>query len=128
VRRDDFARGSAENPWAEVWPAFCDQVRGHIGAEAHGMMVCDFSTTGPAERAASEVVLMDAVQSYFEYRLDTDCRIPAVTLEGTVGDWERVRDRVGRLGQYDLSWWTDTVGPIIDEFVRAAKGRPRTSF
>jgi hypothetical protein len=128
VRGDDFVRGSPENPWAEVWPAFCAQIRDHIGAEAHGLVVCDFSTTGRVERAASEVVLMDAVQSYFEYSFVSLCGIPAVTLEGTVEDWENVRERVGRLGQYDLSWWTDRVGPIIDEFVKAAKGSPTPSF
>lgn len=128
VRRDDFARGSAESPWAEVWPEFCGKIREHIGDEAHGMIVCDFSTTGPAERAASEVMLMDAVQSYFEYSFVTLCGIPAVTLEGSVEDWELVRDRVVRLGQYDLSWWTNAVVPIMDEFVKAAKGTPTASF
>jgi hypothetical protein len=128
VRRDDFVRGSPENPWAEVWPAFCDQIREHIGQEAHGLVVCDFSTTGPAERAASEVVLMDCVQSYFEYSFVSACGIPAVTLEGTVEDWEKIRERAGRLGRYDLSWWTDRVGPILDEFVKAARGSPTRSF
>jgi hypothetical protein len=128
VRRDDFARGSPENPWAEVWPAFCEQIREHLGADALGLVVCDFSTTGPVERAASEVVLMDCVQSYFEYSFLTLCGIPAVTLEGTVADWEEVRGRVGRLGQYDLSWWTKRVRPILDEFVKAAKGNPTRSF
>ena len=128
VRRDDFVRGSPENPWAEVWPAFCDQIRDHLGGEAHGLVVCDFSTTGPTEKAASEVVLMDAVQSYFDYEFVTLCGIPAVTLEGAVADWEKVRERVGRLGQYDLTWWTDRVEPILAEFVQAAKGNPTPSF
>jgi Domain of unknown function (DUF4419) len=128
VRRDDFVRRSPENPWAEVWPAFCDQIREHLGAEAHSLIVCDFSTTGPTERAASEVVLMDAVQSYFEYSFASLCGIPAVTLEGTVGDWETIRERVGRLGEFDLKWWTDEVEPIIDEMVKAAKGSPTPAF
>jgi hypothetical protein len=128
VRRDDFARGSPENPWAEVWPEFCEKIRAHIGDTTHSLIVCDFSTTGPTERAASEVVLMDAVQSYFEYRYHTLCGIPAVTLEGSVEDWERIRERIDRLGPYDLSWWTDKIMPVIDEFVKAAKGNPTTSF
>jgi hypothetical protein len=128
VRRDDFVRGSPENPWPEVWPAFCDQIREYIGDEAHALVVCDFSTTGPTERAASEVVLMDAVQSWFEYTFLTLCGIPSVTLLGTPEDWEKIRERVGRLGRYDLSWWTDQVEPIIDEFVKAAKGSPTPSF
>ena len=67
VRRDDFRKGSPENPWAEVWPEFSAQIKKVIGPETHGLIVSDFSTTGPTERAASEVVLMDCVQSYFSY-------------------------------------------------------------
>jgi hypothetical protein len=128
VRRDDFVRGSAENPWAEVWPVFSDKIKGHLGAETHGLIVADFSTTGPTEKAASEVVLMDCVQSYFSYEFVSLCGIPAVTLEGTAEDWERIHDRVGRLGQYDLKWWTDRLAPITAEFVKAAKGEPTPAF
>ncbi|MBA4192744.1 MAG: hypothetical protein C0467_32665 [Planctomycetaceae bacterium] len=128
VRRDDFVRGSAENPWAVVWPEFCKQIREHIGVATHNLIVCDFSTTGPTERAASEVVLMDTVQSYVDYSFLTRCGIPAVTLEGSVEDWERIRERVSRLGQYDLSWWTHQVEVILDEFIKVAKGTPTVSF
>jgi hypothetical protein len=128
VRRDDFLRGSPENPWPEVFPLFSAAIREVIGADSHGLMVCDFSTTGPVERAASEVVLMDTVQSYFEYQFHTLCGIPRVTLEGTAEDWEQVHERAGRLAQYDLKWWTDDLLPITAEFVSAARGRPTRGF
>jgi hypothetical protein len=128
VRRDDFRRGSPENPWPEVFPLFSAAIRGVIGADSHGLVVWDFSTTGPVERAASEVVLMDTVQSYFEYRFCTACGIPQVTLEGTAEDWEQVHERAGRLTQYGLEWWTDDLLPITAEFVSAARGRPNRTF
>jgi hypothetical protein len=128
VRRDDFKRGSPENPWAEVWPEFSAKIKEVIGPETHGMIVSDFSTTGSTERAASEVVLMDCVQSYFSYRFVTLCGIPEVMLQGTVEDWEKIRQRVDRLQQYDLKWWTDDVLQITDEFVAAAKGQPNLTF
>lgn len=128
VRRDDFVKGSPENPWAEVWPEFSSRIRKIIGPESHGLIVSDFSTTRPTERAASEIVLMDCVQSYFSYRFVTLCGIPEITLEGTVDDWEKIRQKVERLEQYDLKWWTDDVRPILDEFVAAAKGQPNPEF
>jgi hypothetical protein len=128
VRRDDFLRGSPENPWAEVWPEFSAKIREHLGDETHGLIVSDFSTTGSTERAASEVVLMDCMQSYFSYTFASACGIPSVTLEGTVEDWQKVHDRVGRLEAYELKWWTDTLRTITAEFVRAAQGRPRAAF
>src|SRR5262249_27410258 len=57
VRRDDLVLGSTENPWAEVSPAFSAAIREAVGPRTHGLLLADFSTTGPAERAASEVVL-----------------------------------------------------------------------
>jgi len=128
VRRDDFVKGSPENPWTEVWPEFSAEIRKVIGPEAHSLILSDFSTTGATEKAASEVVLMDCVQSYFSYEVMTLCGIPQITLEGTVEDWEKIHHRVERLAQYDLKWWTDDVLQITSEFVAAAKGNPNRSF
>jgi hypothetical protein len=128
VQRNDFVKGSPENPWAEVWPQFSAEIKKVIGPDSHALIVSDFSTTRPMERAASEVVLMDCVQSYFSYEFDTLCGIPEVTLQGTVEDWEKIHQRVGRFEQFDLKWWTDDLLQITGEFVAAAKGRTNTIF
>jgi hypothetical protein len=128
VRRDDFVKGSPENPWPEVWPEFSLAIKKAIGAETHSVILSDFSTTGPTERAASEVVLMDCVQSYFDYEFVTRCGIPEIALEGSVEDWEKIHRRVEGLEQFDLKWWTDDVRQITAEFVSATKGRPNQAF
>ena len=121
VRRDDFVKGSPENPWPEVFAEFSSQIRDHIGV-AHELIVADFSTTGPVERAASEVVLMDAMQSYFEYRVATLCGIPSISLRGTVQDWKAIRRRVEDWSRFDLNWWIEPLLPVLDRFVAAAGG------
>jgi Domain of unknown function (DUF4419) len=128
VHRDDFVRKSPENPWNEVFPEFTDQIKDHIGAETHNLIVSDFSTTGKTERAASEIVLMDAMKSYFKYSFHTCCGIPYVSLEGTVEDWEKVLEKTKRLAQYDLTWWTESIIPHIEEIVEAAKGNSNQKF
>jgi hypothetical protein len=128
VRRDDFVMGSPENPWPEVFPCFSTAIQEVIGADSHGLIVAAFSTTGPVERAALEVVLMDAVQSYFEYQFHTACGIPQIALEGTVADWEQVHERAGRLTEYGLKWWTDDLLSITSEFVKAVRGQPTRNF
>jgi hypothetical protein len=128
VRRDDFVKGSPENPWAEVWPEFSSAIQKAIGLENHALILNDFSTTGSTERAASEVVLMDCVQSYFDYEFITMCGIPEITLEGTVEDWEKIHEKVQQLAQFDLKWWTDDVRQITAEFVRAAQGDANQPF
>ena len=128
VRRDDFVKGSPANPWPEVFDEFSQQIRGHIGEKTHNLLTPDFSTTGPVERAAAQVVLMDCFKEYFAYELHTRCGIPEVTLEGTVDDWKRLRERALRLTEYDLEWWTKPLEPVLDQFVAAASGKIDQKF
>lgn len=128
VQRNNFIKGSPENPWAEVFPEFTEQIRGHVGDATHHFFVANFSTTGAAERAAFEVVLMDAVQSYFTYELHTICGIPALTLEGTADDWRAVLERARFLPRFDLDWWPTVLEPILRQFINAAAGKPDPEF
>jgi hypothetical protein len=124
VRRPDFVAGSPENPWPEVFSAFSDTIRPHISADLHAALTADFSTTGPVEKAVSDVVLLDVFQPYFAFALYCVCGIPAVTLEGTVEDWRRLRIKVETLARFDLEWWLQHLRPICDQFEWAAAGEP----
>jgi hypothetical protein len=127
VRRDDFVKGSPENPWPEVFSEFSKAIRDYIG-DAHGLIVADFTTTGPVERAASEIVLIDAMQSFFTYRCLTMCGIPSITLEGTGEDWRKIAGRVREFSRFDLAWWVEPLEPILEQFVAAAEGQVDRRF
>ena len=64
VRRDEFYKGSPENDWSGVFSKFSTNIQQHIGEENHANIVVSFSTTGPVEKAANEVVLMDVMKKY----------------------------------------------------------------
>lgn len=117
-----WADRSPENPWAEAFESWSGQIRDHVGDQAHDALVCDFSTSGPLERAVSQVVIMDVFQRYFHYIAYCICGIPTITLEGTTADWRRLADKAARLRVYDLDWWLDHLLPICDQFVRARSG------
>ena len=121
VRRDDFVKGSPENPWAEAIDELTSRVEEHIGSE-FDLFQPTFTTTGPVERAAAGVVLLDAMQSYFTYDMDTFCGIPAITLEGTPEDWQAVADRAERFGSLELEWWLEPLRGILQQFVAASQG------
>ena len=126
VTRPDFLLGQP-NPWPEAFAAFSDQIAGHVG-KLRELVVADFSTTGPLERAATEVVLMDTFQAYFEYEMMIGCGIPSVTLLGTPDDWRSVRRRAQMLSEYGLAHWTDALLPVLDAIVATAEGKDDPSL
>lgn len=126
VQRDDFFIGQ-ENPWPEVFSAFSEQIAAHVG-KMRDLVVADFSTTGPIERAASEVVLMDAFQAYFEYEVMCGCGIPSITLLGTPDDWRSIRRRAAMLSEFGLERWTSALLPVIDRIIETSEGRVDRSF
>lgn len=127
VRRDAFVKGSPENDWPDVFSEFSAAVRAHLG-ESHDLLLADFSTTGPVERAASELVLLDAMQSFLNYEIHTLCGIPAITLEGTPEDWKEIARRAMELSRFDLEWWIEPLLPVLQQFTAAAEGNVDRQF
>ena len=125
---DHFVKGSPHNDWPRAFATLSEGVRSHIGAETHNLILPRFSTTGPVERAAAEVALLDAMQSYFDYVMVTICGIPRIYLQGTVDDWKMIAQRAQALAAFGLQWWVNSLEPILQEFVRAAEGKADRSF
>jgi hypothetical protein len=121
---DDLSRASFDRAIAE----FSTQIREATDPVLHETLVCDFSTTNPAIRTASEVALMDCFSSYFEYIMDCVCGIPKIKIGGSLEDWQRIRARIEVIETYDLGWWVTRLRPILDEFVLAADGNPTREF
>lgn len=127
IRRDDFRMGSPENPWPEVFSAFSGEIQKRVGAK-HALFVERFSTTGAVEKAAFEVAFLDAMQSYFNFELETLCGIPEVLLEGRTEDWEKIRGKLADLEPLGLGFWTARLRPILEQFIRASKGDVERPF
>ncbi|MEO1432417.1 MAG: DUF4419 domain-containing protein [Cyanobacteria bacterium J06632_19] len=92
----------------ELWSKKIDE---NVKADIADLMLCDFTTTTPIIRTASQVVMMDALKQYFDYGLSAICGIPWIIVRGSVDDWKKIRQRVEIIGQYDLDWWTKRLLP-----------------
>lgn len=123
VRASSFTRTGFAGAIADISTLICQETNPVV----HDALVCNFSTTTPEIRAASEIVLMDTFSKYFKYGI-TVCGIPRITMEGTREDWETMRARLEVLATYELEWWVERLRPIFDEFVLAAEGRPTPQF
>lgn len=127
VRADNFIKGQ-NNDWKSVFPQFTAQIGQYLKTDISNVIITDFSTTTPTEKAVFELTLMEAMSEFFEYRAISLCGIPEITLLGTVEDWEKIVKHTENLAQYDLQWWTNSLIPILEQFVAAAKGNPNNQF
>lgn len=126
VRRMDFAPGK-DNPWPEVFEEFNEQLAEKTGG-LNSLVQAGFSTTGPVERAVSNLMAMDTFKSYFEYIMYAGCGIPEITLTGTTEDWQAIRSRVQSFAEYGLEDWVTALDPILAQFVRAKDGDADVDF
>jgi hypothetical protein len=122
-----FVPRSPENPWPLVFAEFANEIRAKspVGFD---LVVTEFTTTGPAELAAQQVALMDALQSYFDYVFLPACGLPGVTLYGDVSDGERLRAKAAVLGRCGLERWVRKLDPILGRLEATARGSPDLGF
>lgn len=125
IRLDD-----PNSPWEDVFSRFNKQIATYTGEPLIKTLTSDFSTSTPASRIASQITIMDAMKPYFDfYVLYISCGIPSITLEGTPRDWQKVLDKANALSKYDLAWWTDSLKPILQQFISVSKGeKPDVAF
>jgi hypothetical protein len=123
----DLFSGQAD--YAKLVGDFASEIGKYTKNGIAETLTANFSTTTPTERIASQITLMESVKSYFEYVvMSAACGIPTITLKGTPADWQRVLDKTRKLAGYGLGKWTESLEPILTQFVRAAEGQPDQRF
>jgi hypothetical protein len=129
VQNDSIALDDPSSPWETVFPDFTKQIGEFIGKELIDILSCDFSTSTITTKVASDITIMEAMKPYFEFIvIYVICGIPEITLEGTPDDWQKVLNKARALRKYQLDWWIDEIDPILQEFVRASKGKVNNRF
>ena len=127
MTKDDLLSGKAD--WGKLMNDFSKEIERHTKGEVAKTIAADFSTTTPVERIASQITLMESMKSYFNYLAGRiGCGIPSITLQGTPDDWRVVFSKTQKLGQYGLSEWTQSLEPILNEFIKTAEGKPNQRF
>ena len=121
--------GKSNSRWDIVFPQFVDQIENYTGVDYVKHLRSDFSTTTAESKIASEIVLMESVKVYFDYRMIViGCGISSVTIEGTIADWEAVLRKIDYIETYDLSWWTEELKSIIREIIHTKRGQVNKEF
>jgi hypothetical protein len=115
--------------WGLLFNQFSDQIAAYAGQELVDAMTNDFTTTGLAERIASQITLMDATKPYFDFYVTyAICGIPEVTLLGTTEDWQKIYDHLNVFESYDLKWWTSELKPVLSKIIETTQGKKDIGF
>ena len=123
VKNNKILLDNPNSPWEKVFPEFTKQISKYTGNDLMNALTCDFTTTTPVSKVASEITIMEAMKPYFEYVvINVGCGIPEIKLEGTTADWQKVLDKARYLRKYKLDWWIDEIEPLLVNFVNASKG------
>ena len=131
VTRPDFTLGQS-NPWNEVFEEFRAKIKTHIGPDNSEKFRGDFSTTTNMMNSGYDVVLMDAMQSYFEYMTalgmlmmpeEKVVGIPSVTLLGTPQDWKNFYIKAMDLVEVlEDDIWKERIRIIVDKLSKIGSG------
>jgi len=118
----EYHPGKKDSDWLRVVRDFTNEIKKNIGEELFNSIVADFSTTDQLREFISCVGLMDAVQHYFDFTINTMCGVPEIQMEGELNDWVQLRIKAEKLIQRfdDLGDWPDRLFSVLDKFIETA--------
>jgi hypothetical protein len=121
--------GSPTNQqWAEIVGTFRDKIAAETVPDTQLLFtVQDFSCSTTAEKIAGDITLMDVCQEFFDYKMMTMCGIPYFVLEGSVEDWQLLREKAEQvISRKTLpsfaNNWLPILLPLLDKLLNARKG------
>lgn len=128
IIRNGFVREFEKNDWSNVFPEFAEKITNIIGKKNSTLVLENFSTTGRSDFMSYQVVLMDMVKEYFEYKVYTRCGIPEFNIKGSVDDWNKMKSKIQRFREFDLDSWVNNLEYFIDNMIGIVNGEDKKSF
>jgi len=90
-----------------------------VDKELRDWIMPDFSTSTKEDGTVAFIIMMGAMQKYFEYKFELACGLPSVTLLGKQSDWVDILDRVEKLNEWgkEPTLWCSLLRPVLARFV-----------
>ena len=115
--------------WMTIFPSFVEQITEFTGKNITDTLTPDFTTTTQVSLAVGQISIMSALKHYFKYKvLMGGCGLPYVTIEGSVEDWQKIKQKLEDLKKYKLEFWIEKVAPIINKIIETKKGNVDREF
>ena len=117
----------------EVWEkdikTYVEKISDYVGKDLVNLLNPNFSTTTEIISQVGQLNIMSCMQNYFEYILFYGgCGYPKITLEGTLDDYIKLKEKTLQLKKYDLDFWINEIIPILDKIIETRKGNIDKEF
>lgn len=103
--------------WTPHLEKFRPMLVDNVPSDIMEVMTPSFTTETPTTRLAHLVSFMDCASKYYDFGGRTLCGIPKFNVTGTVEDWEKIENSIGRLSQMlpYMSFYFGNLKTVIKE-------------
>ncbi|KAH7097329.1 hypothetical protein BKA62DRAFT_716714 [Auriculariales sp. MPI-PUGE-AT-0066] len=118
----DVVHHAGNAPFGNIARTFAELVRDNVrDPTLHDWALPNFTTTTQTDVVAGAVLLMSAMQEYFEYVVVFGSGLAQVCLAGTKQDWENILRRLDYLNHFgdECAYWRTLLVPVMKRFVAA---------
>ena len=109
---------TATEKWATVFPRFEEKMKELMKLSIQ----IKFTTTTTDSYIASQMMVMNSMKKFFNYRVTTKCGIPEVHILGTMEDWLLLMGKVQELCNIVDPTWIDRFSPFIQNALLVIQG------
>ena len=100
-----------------------EKAKEYLGEEILENLTPNFTTTNYDSLIISKISIIGVFKQYFTYNIGLPkCGIPYIILEGTVEDYQKIKDKAKTLSKYEFKWYIDRIIPHIEKMIDAKKG------
>lgn len=114
IREDGLMAGNIKysKMWESVFPRFEESMNELMKLD----MNVKFTTTTKAHYTVSQIIIMDSMKAFFDYRVKTKCGFPEIRVGGTTEDWGLLQRKMGEVCEKTfVDWDKNNYKEIIDE-------------
>jgi hypothetical protein len=124
---------AGEDQWNEFFQSIAAMIQEYTVPGYVELLAAPFSTTTAFGRNMLTIGLMSANKQHFEYgRIIPRCGITSVHLQGTLQDWQNIRQRAVALERLDrdskLLAFLRPLHPILEQFEATYLGKPDVAW
>ena len=115
--------------WEKTFESFVEMIKVCAGEKMINLLTPTFTTTTPTIQASSQVAIMSCFKNYFKFiRFYGGCGFPYINLQGTLNDYEQLKNKVEQLKGFDIDDWINELIIVVDKIIETKKGNIDTDF